>query len=515
MGTTNSFDYIIVGAGTAGCVIARRILDQTNATVLLLEAGTADPASEIVTDPNKWFMSFGTDMDYKYSYAPQPFLNDRVIPVPRGKLLGGSSSINGLIWARGSKSDYDAWAAQGNATWDYASVLPLFKRIEDWEGPASEYHGKGGPIHVESVKSPNYIAAAMIKAAASFGLPVDEDMNGPKPYGVGPLIRNVLNGQRSSAYTGYLLPVLHHPNLTVITGAAVSKLILQDTKCKGVEFIRNTQTEKAYATGEVILSAGSFDSPRILLLSGIGDPKELEAVGITPVHALPGVGKNLQEHANCAILAELKPGFSAAGLDLQISTAFTRSSYAADASDLMFIAPPFPLTTPAVAEKYPIPQNSFSIIACLMLPQSRGYIKMLSASPFGPMEIQPNMLTQGNDLKAMIYAIRTALNFSEEPAFKEMIQHVVALSSRSSDEAIIDYLKLATASYWHPTGTCRMGMDGNSVVDAQLRVHGIEGLRVADASIMPQITSGNTHAPTLMIGEHLAADLITGPYWQA
>jgi choline dehydrogenase len=509
MNNLKHFDYIIVGAGTAGCVIARRMLEQTNATVLLLEAGNGDPFSEIVTDPNKWFMSFGTSIDYQYNYAPQPFLNDRVISVPRGKLLGGSSSINGLIWARGSRADYDGWAAEGNAGWDYDSVLPLFKRIEDWEGAESDYHGKGGPIHVEKVKDPNYIASALIEAASSFGLPVVADMSGPDPYGAGALIRNVKNGVRSSAYTGYLLPVIDHPNLTVITGAVVVKLTIEGSKCRGVEFIKDDETQNVDAASEVVLSAGSFDSPRILMLSGIGDPDEVSAVGIKPVEGLRGVGKNMQDHPNLAVLAELKPGFDLAGLDLQISTVFTKSSYAAEASDLMFIAPPFPLTTAAVAQKYAIPQNCFSIIPCLMQSQSRGYVKMLSAEPLGPLEIQPHMLTEGDDIKAMIEAVRIALSFTEQPAFKALIKQVVGLSPQSGDQEIIDFIKLATASYWHPIGTCRMGTDDVSVVDAKGRVHGIEGLRIADASIMPKITSGNTHAPTLMIGEHLAMDLLT------
>jgi choline dehydrogenase len=509
MNNSKHFDYIIVGAGTAGCVIARRLLDQTNATVLLLEAGNGDPLTEITTDPNKWFMSFGTNIDYQYQYAPQPFLNDRVINSPRGKLLGGSSSINGLIWARGSSADYDGWAAEGNPGWDYDSVLPLFKRIEDWEGAESDYHGKGGPIHVEKVKYPNYIATSLLVAASTSGLPVLDDMSGPDPYGAGLLVRNVKNGLRSSAYTGYLLPVIDHPNLTVITGAVVVKLVIEGSKCKGLEYSKDEAIQTMYAANEVILSAGVFDSPRLLMLSGIGDPDELAAVGIETIHGLRGVGKNLQDHPNLALLAELKPELDLAGMDLQISEVFAKSSYATNASDLMFFAPPFPLTTPEVAQKYPIPQNSFSIVSCLMLPQSRGYVKMLSASPKSQLEIQPNMLTEGNDLKAMIEAVRMALGFSEQLALKILIKQVVGLSPRSSDKEIIEFIKLATASYWHPTGTCRMGTDDSSVVDAKGRVHGIEGLRIADASIMPKITSGNTHAPTLMIGEHLAMDLLT------
>jgi choline dehydrogenase len=246
----------------------------------------------------------------------------------------------------------------------------------------------------------------------------------------------------------------------------------------------------------------------MLMLSGIGEADELAGVGISPAHLLKGVGKNLQEHANCAILPVLKPTFDTAGLDLQISIAFAKSSYAGAASDLMFIDPPFPLITPEMAGKYGVARNTFSIISCLMLPSSRGYVKMLSSSPFGPLDIQLNMLTQGNDLAVMVEGIRMALAFTDEPAIKDMTERVVGLSSQSTDEEIVEYLKLGTASYWHPTGTCKMGVDENSVVDGKLKVHGIERLRVADASIMPQITSGNTHAPTLMIGEFMAAELV-------
>jgi choline dehydrogenase len=508
MPTSKHVDYIIVGAGTAGCVIARRILDQTNATVLLLEAGDGDPSSDVVIDPNKWFMTFGTDIDYRYSYAPQPFLNNRVIQAPRGKILGGSSSINGLIWARGSRSDYDGWAAQGNLGWDYESVLPLFKRIEDWEEGESDYHGAGGPVHIEKVKAPNYLATALIDAAVSFGLPLMEDMSGPDPFGAGVLVRNVKDGKRSSAYTGYLQPVGHHPNLTLLTGAVVIQLILGDTTCKGVQYIQGGQTYEAYADSEVILCAGTFDSPRILMLSGIGEADELAAAGIRSVHLLKGVGKNLQDHANCAIMPVLKPEFDTAGLDLQISMVFAKSRHAGAASNLMFFDPPFPLITAEVAGKYWVPRNAFSIISALMLPETRGYVKMLSSSPAGPLEIQPNMLTQGSDLTTMVEGIRMALAFTDQPAMKDMIQQVVGLSSQSTDVEIVEYLRLGMATYFHPTGTCKMGSDENSVVDERLSVHGIERLRVADASIMPQITSGNTHAPTLMIGEFLAAKLV-------
>lgn len=421
----------------------RRILDQTSATVLLLEAGDGDPSSDVVTDPNKWFMTFGTDIDYRYSYAPQTFLNNRVIPAPKGKILGGSSSINGLIWARGSRSDYDGWAAQGNDGWDYESVVPLFKRIEDWEGGESDYHGGGGPVHVEKVKAPNYLG-----------------------------------------------------------------LILEGTTCKGIQYIQAGKAYDAYADSEVILCAGTFDSPRILMLSGIGEADELAGVGIRSVHLLKGVGKNLQDHANCAIMPVLKPEFDTAGLDLQISMVFARSRHAGAASNLMFFDPPFPLITPEVAGKYGVPRNTFSIISALMLPETRGYVKMLSSSPLGPLEIQPNMLTQGSDLTAMVEGLRMALAFTDQPAMKDMIQQVVGLSSQSTDGEIVEYLKLGMATYFHSMGTCKMGSDENSVVDEKLKVHGIERLRVADASIMPQITSGNTHAPTLMIGEFMAAELV-------
>jgi len=512
MQISKQFDFIIGGAGAAGCVIARRILDETNATVLLLEAGDGDPSSDVVTDPNKWFMTFGTDIDYRYSYAPQPFLNNRVIQAPRGKILGGSSSINGLIWARGNRSDYEGWAAQGNDGWDYESVVPLFKRIEDWEGGESDYHGSGGPVHIEKVKAPNYLATALIDAAVSFGLPLMDDMSGPDPFGAGVLVRNVKEGKRSSAYTGYLQPVKHHPNLTLLTGATVVRLILEGTTCKGVQYIREGKTYEAYADSEVILCAGTFDSPRILMLSGIGEADELVGVGISPALLLKGVGKNLQDHANCAIMPVLKPEFVTAGLDLQISMVFAKSRHAGAASNLMFFDPPFPLITPEVAGRYGVPGNTFSIISALMLPETRGYVKMLSSSPLGPLEIQPNMLMQGSDLMTMIEGIRMALAFTDQPAMKDMIRQVVGLSSQSTDEKIVEYIKLGMATYFHPTGTCKMGSDENSVVDEKLRVHGIERLRVADASIMPQITSGNTHAPTLMIGEKLAADLLSEPY---
>jgi choline dehydrogenase len=292
-----SYDYVIVGAGSAGCVVARRLVDSTDATVLLLEAGGSDEGVASISSPPQWLENIGSRYDWAYRYEPSPHVAHRSIPLPLGKVLGGSGSINAMYWARGNRADYDAWAEAGNAGWDFHSVLPLFKKSEDWEGGASALRGAGGPIRVERAKDLNPASAALIDAGRSYRMPYLDDMNVPEPEGVGPMNLNVKGGTRCSPAGAYLRPVMGHKNLTVLTEAQAVKLTLTGTRCTGLDFLLDGKLHSVGASREVILCAGAIHTPRLLLLSGVGPQADLEQLGIETVVDLPGVGRNLQNHA--------------------------------------------------------------------------------------------------------------------------------------------------------------------------------------------------------------------------
>ena len=505
-----AYDYIIIGAGTAGCVVARRLLDGTDATVLLIEAGDGDINQENIINPDNWIYTLGGNDVFHYDNETSSLINGRAIASPRGKILGGSSSINGLVYSRGHRENYDGWARKGNEGWDYDSVLPLFKKIEDWEGGETDFHGAGGPIHIESDKDINPIPDALIQAGISFGMPYMQDLTGPEVEGVGFLVRNIKNGKRCSAYNGYIQPVLKNKNLTVLTGASVQRLVLENTKCIGVEILKGGERYIIHANIETILSAGTYDTPRILMLSGIGPQQELNKLDIKTVINLAGVGQNLHDHPTLhSVMFErnelgdppIAPSMAGAGIHW-------KSEISKLVPDLMFLIPQFPLGSPEVSAMYPPNENTFSIMPGLMQPASRGYLKMLSSKPDGPLEIQPNYLAEPEDLAALVRAVEIAFELAEQPALKKIIKRTVTNINISDKKQVEDFVRNALASYWHPVGTCAMGKGPDAVVDNLLKVHGIENLRIADASVMPDITSGSTNAPTFMIGEFAAQAIL-------
>ncbi len=504
-----SYDYIIVGAGSAGCVVARRLVD-ADASVLLVEAGGRGEASSL-TNPSQWVHNIGSRYDWAYRYEPSPHVAGRSIPFGLGKVLGGGGSVNGLIWARGHRADYDGWAAAGNPRWDFCSVLPLFKQSEDWEDGASEFRGAGGPIHIERARDLHPVAAALVDAGRSYGMPYLDDLNVPVPEGVGPMNLNVKGGLRCSPAGAFLRPVLGRENLTVVTEAQAVKLTLSGTRCTGLEILHDGRRHSARASREVILCAGAVHTPRLLLLSGIGPREELAPLGIAPTVDLPGVGRNLQDHPLLGGLCfEAKHPLPPPRHNLAGSVALWKSRPDLPVPDLEFLPVQIPFTSDEIAARYPLPPNVFSLVPCLLRVQSRGALRLRTAEPDGPLEIQPNLLAEPADVDALVAGVELGLDLASQPAYRDLIRRWVAPPERLSRDGMVAFIRRSCLSHNHPVGTCAMGSGREAVVDAELRVRGVEGLRVADASVMPTIPSAPTNAPTVMIGEFASRLLVAG-----
>jgi choline dehydrogenase len=498
------FDYVIVGAGSGGCVVARRLLDNTDATVLLLEAGGAADGSAIITDPERWTENFGSQYAWTYAYEPNPSVDGRIIKLARGKVLGGSGSINAMAWARGNRADYDGWAIAGNAGWDYESILPLFKQSEDWEDGESHFRGAGGPMHIERANAPSLVSNALMDACTSYGMPFVHDLNGPEPMGIGPMQMNISNGVRCSPWDGFMHPVRKNDRLTVLTGAHVIKLRFSGTRCTGVDYLFNGQYRSAHALAETILAAGAFDTPRLLLLSGIGPQDGLKPLGIPVLLELRGVGQNLQDHINLTgMYFEAKPMGERLFRVRGRNVGFWKSRPGLAVPDLMFSATGI-LPTKLTGRNLAVPANAFAIRPALVRIASRGSLRLRTAAFDDAMYIQPNFLVDRADVDALVAGVEIGLELATQPAFRELIKAWIDPAKRTTRAEAEAFLRRACNSYSHPVGTCAMGSGREAVVDNELRVHGIERLRIADASIMPTIPSANTHAATIMIGEFAA-----------
>jgi choline dehydrogenase len=496
-----TFDYIVVGAGSAGCVIAARLSEQADLRVLLLEAGGTD-AHEVVQDPRLWTSLFPGPLDWGYQTVPQRHAAGRVVHCPRAKMIGGCHSHNASAWVHGHRSDFDAWACEGNPGWDYASVLPVFRKIEDFSGGGSDYRGAGGPMHVELPRNPNPIATAFLEAGREIGLPVIEDNNSGQMEGVSHFNLTILDGRRFSVAHGYLLPARERPTLTVVTHAETHRLLFEGTRCTGVEYVREGRLERAAATSEVVLSAGTIGSPRLLLLSGVGPAADLRALGIETRVDLPGVGRNLTDHILLAGLNyEIKgdpPPIRNNGAE---STMWWRSDARLLTPDIQPVLLEFPFATEVYAPE--VPPNSWAIAPGLVRPKSRGSVTLTSADPSAPLAIDPNYLACEADVQALLVAVEICREMGGARAFAEWRLREVTPGPLDRAE-MREFVRRSTTTYFHPTSTCAMGRGVDAVVGPDLRVHGVSGLRVADASIMPDVTTGNTNAPSVMIGERAA-----------
>ncbi|MDZ8026797.1 MAG: GMC family oxidoreductase N-terminal domain-containing protein [Nostoc sp. DedQUE11] len=499
------YDYVVIGAGSAGCVVANRLTEDAQTTVLLLEAGNPPnlPEHEI---PLAWPKLWGTEADWAYSTEEEPYINHRKIYCPRGKVLGGSSAINAMIYIRGSRYDYDRWEKLGNVGWSYEDVLPYFKKSENQQRGTSEFHGVDGFLSVTDPIAKSVASQKFLEAAVGLGYGENPDFNGAQQHGGGFYQLTIKDGKRHSTATAFLLPILQRPNLTVSTGALVTKLLFEGTQTVGVEYIHQGTIHQVCVKKEVILSAGAIDSPKLLMLSGIGNAEHLQALDIPVVVDLPGVGQNLQDHLLAGVAHEatqdLQPDLTSNLAEVGL---FLHTKGRLDAPpDLQFFSAPVLWTHPAYARSVP----GFTGAVCVTNPESRGSVSLGSAFVKDAPIIRMNYLQSESDLQKLLAGIKIIRQIFHSSVFDELRGEEVAPgAAHKSDETLLAYIRETCDSVYHPVGTCKMGTDPDSVVNPELRVHGVAGLRVVDASIMPTLITGNTNATTIMIGEK-AADLI-------
>jgi len=529
---TSTPDFIIVGAGSAGCVLANRLSADPSVQVTLLEAGGPD-SSFLYRMPAGFFELMKTGKgNWNYESVPQPGLGGRTMYFPRGKVLGGSSAINGLVVCRGNPADYDHWAALGNAGWSYADCLPYFKKLESFPQGIPDQRGHTGPIAVtiSPLQGMNPISAAWIAAGKQAGHPFNPDVNDGDPLGVGQVQGNYANGERHSASARYLRPVLNRPNLHVITGALAQRVILDGKRATGIEYRHGGKLHTLTAGREVILSGGAVNSPQLLQLSGIGHPDDLRPHGITVRHELKGVGRNMRDHMSVAVkqrvtqpvslLSSLKPLAAVKAL-LQFLLFRTGPTVVSALEAWAYLKSRPDLAYPDI-QIYAVPllyndhgrdvikEEGFMGVLNGLQPQSVGTVKIASADPAVPPTIDPQYLSDPEDLRVLREGLRLTREIIAQKAYSAFRGSEYAPGSAAQSDAALDaYIRANATTLYHPVGTCKMGSDEMAVVDASLRVHGIQGLRVVDASIMPNIISGNTNFPTMMIAEK-AADVILG-----
>jgi choline dehydrogenase-like flavoprotein len=523
------FDYIIVGGGSAGCVLAARLSEDPSVSVCLIEAGPVDSNVLIHCPAGLALMAQMPQGNWRFSTVPQPGLNGRRGYQPRGKVLGGSSSINAMCYIRGQAQDYDEWAAMGNPGWAWSDVLPYFKRSEHNERGADEFHGTGGPLNVMDLRSPNRYGPVFVKAAQEAGLPYNADFNGAAQEGAGLYQVTHKNGERCSAAKGYLTPHIgKRSNLQVLTDAQVTRILLKEKRATGVELQQGGARRELQARREVLLCSGALQSPQLLMLSGIGDGAQLQPFGIPVAHHLPGVGQHLHDHPDVVQVVDaphLKDffGLSLSGAMQALKGIFEwRNSRTgmlttnfAEAGAFLRSSPD--VSTPDLQLHFVIGKlidhgrktvfgHGYSCHVCLLRPESRGSVQLASGDPFAAPRIDPNFLAAPQDLERLVRGFKLMRNILSQPALAGLGgRELPASAAAQTDAQIAEFIRNRADTIYHPVGSCRMGPGPDDVVDAQLRVHGVQGLRVVDASVMPRIVSGNTNAPVVMIAEKAAA----------
>lgn len=522
------YDYIIVGAGSAGCVLANRLSEDPTARVLLLEAGSRD-WNPFIHIPGGIAKLFGPRVNWRFFTVPQENLDHRRIWYPQGRTLGGSSSINSMVYIRGQREDYDGWAALGNDGWSYKEVLPYFRKAEDNERLANAYHAQGGPLWVSDQVGPHELSKAFVRACQSWGLPYNPDFNGETQYGCGFYQVTCRYGRRCSAAVAYLRPVMRRPNLSVITGARVTRILLENGRAVGVELANGRAKRSMRCRREVLVSSGAINSPRLLMLSGIGDPDDLTRLGIKVAAELKGVGQNLHDHLCTNVHMTLKKPISYDRQDefphsvlngfqwllyrngpaasVVVEGAGFATSVAGGRPDMQIHIAPAMIVRGGQTR---LNGYGFTVNTTFLRPASRGSVRLQSADPNAEPLIDPHYHADAHDREMSLASIKAVREILAQPTIARYIKNERLPGPQAREPAdIMAYVRQYACCDYHPVGTCRMGRDANAVVDPTLSVRGVAGLRVVDASIMPVLVSGNTNAPTIMIAEK-AADLIRG-----